>query len=181
MLLSYTGKEPCAGCKRPGSEAARIGKNELCEDCKKLLLIGKMSQKLNDTVKYKLIGVEWYYFWRNDLNDCIYKFLDEINNADAECEGGMIRIFRCGTTASNFYKVPTVLAKPLEEMMRGISQIGQKIYSIEKELEEKKQDELREEKNKIFNEGIKYGRNLLFQLNRGEITAEEINKEIKKY
>ncbi|MDO4801928.1 MAG: hypothetical protein Q4A15_07150, partial [Prevotellaceae bacterium] len=68
-----------------------------------------------------------------------------------------------------------------EEMIRRISQIGQEIYSIEEELEKKKQDELREEKNKIFNEGVEYGRNLLFQLNRGEITAEDINKEIKMF
>jgi len=41
--------------------------------------------------------------------------------------------------------------------------------------------QLAEQKNDIYNEGVQYGRNLLFQLNNGEITADELNKRIKKY
>ena len=37
------------------------------------------------------------------------------------------------------------------------------------------------ERDRIFNDGVKYGRNLLSQLNRGEITANDFNSDIVKY
>lgn len=38
---TYTGKEKCLGCGRPGSEKERYSAKELCEDCKEALNIGQ--------------------------------------------------------------------------------------------------------------------------------------------
>lgn len=37
----YTGPKPCPGCFRPGSEQSRSAVDELCQDCKKLIELGK--------------------------------------------------------------------------------------------------------------------------------------------
>lgn len=55
---------------------------------------------------------------------------------------------------------------------------------LDKELDEEKNQlykELATEKNKIYNDGVRYGRNLLVQLNNGEITPNEILKDVKPF
>lgn len=40
---------------------------------------------------------------------------------------------------------------------------------------------MKKQKNEIYNEGVAHGRNILNQLNSGEITAKDIDAFIKKY
>ena len=46
---------------------------------------------------------------------------------------------------------------------------------------EELQEELAKQKDKIFNEGVKHGRNLLMQLNNNEITPNQFVAPVKKY
>lgn len=46
---------------------------------------------------------------------------------------------------------------------------------------EELEEELAKEKDVIFNEGVKYGRNLLRQLNNNEITPNQFVETVKKY
>ena len=55
--------------------------------------------------------------------------------------------------------------------------IQQERYDYKKEV----MKEVNAYKNDIYNEGVEKGRNLLFQLNAGEITAEDFNKRIDKF
>lgn len=56
-------------------------------------------------------------------------------------------------------------------------QLEKERRSYEKELEAK----LAEQKNDIYNDGVERGRNLLFQLNNGEISLDDFSKRIKKF
>ena len=49
-----------------------------------------------------------------------------------------------------------------------------------KELAEEK-NQLYKELAKIYNDGVRYGRNLLVQLNNGEIAPNEILKDVKPF
>ena len=51
----------------------------------------------------------------------------------------------------------------------------------ENEYRERLQEEFNEQKNDIYNKGVEHGRNLLFQLNNGEISLDDFSKRIKKY
>ena len=86
----------------------------------------------------------------------------------------------CGTSHDDFVlpKVTFEAAKKLCHAVEGaVGELNRERDNYRKELDE----QLRQQKNDIFNEGVAYGRNLLFQLNNGEITADEINKRINKY
>lgn len=180
-ILRYEGNQPCPGCGTPGTVKARTGKNDLCEDCKRLLQIGKEAKKFEEAVSYSMLHVEWYSFWRRDLDEVMREFLKEISNEQARPDGGNVFLTRSGGGAGDHYKIPTIIAVPLKKMLTSISDIGRQFYEYENGLEKANEEKLNEERNKIFNEGVEYGRNLLFQLNRGELTAADISKEIKKY
>lgn len=180
-FLRYKGKEPCQGCGRTGEEVPRREKNTLCEECSEYLRLGKQNEKIVGAIHYMGIRVQWYKFHRNDLNSILFKFLDNVNNPDAPQAGGWLQTKSTGVTACEFYNVPKVLAEPMVTMLDELDEFGRKLYDYEKKLKEENERTLNKERNRIFNDGVEHGRNLLFQLNRGEITAEDINREIKKY
>lgn len=180
-ILRYEGDQPCPGCGTPGTIKARTGKNDLCEDCKRLLQIGKEAKKFEEAVSYSIFHVTRYAFWRNDLDEAVFEFLKEISNESASPRGPSFHLFRDGVISPRTYRIPTLIAEPLEKFLNCIADIGRQFYRYEDKLAEENEEILNEERNKIFNEGVEYGRNLLFQLNRGELTAADISKEIKKY
>lgn len=48
-------------------------------------------------------------------------------------------------------------------------------------IPEQVEEQINKERNKIYNEGVAYGRNLLAQLNRGEIGLSEFDAIVDKY
>ena len=55
---------------------------------------------------------------------------------------------------------------------------------LEKEKDNNRKElqaELAQQKNDIYNEGVRRGRDLLFQLNSGEITPADFTKNIKRF
>lgn len=52
---------------------------------------------------------------------------------------------------------------------------------MEQEIRSKVHQAVVGEKNKIYNEGVDHGRNLLIQLNEGDITMKTFSQEIKKW
>lgn len=45
----YQGKEVCQGCSKPGSEAQRYSKDELCKECKESIKLGRAKEvELNE-------------------------------------------------------------------------------------------------------------------------------------
>lgn len=63
-MKKYRGAEGCAGCGTPASQRGRDSKNDICDDCKELLKIGKhvritcgVSGKSKDTA---MIGLSAY-------------------------------------------------------------------------------------------------------------------------
>ena len=178
----YEGSAPCHGCGRPGTIISRLSKDSLCEDCKKALQIGKASEKYRDTIKLTRLIVTWYSFGRREFDDLVSEFLKAISNEDgANVPTGMLRVHGDAVTSSNVYFVPRIFAEPLKRFLDGFSDFGRKMCRIEEQLEKKKQEELNDERNKIFNDGVAYGRKLLFQLNNNEISLKDFEAEVKKY
>ena len=53
--------------------------------------------------------------------------------------------------------------------------------TFERETLNKCQEELNAQKDEIFNQGVSYGRNLLLQLNNGEISLKQFEQRVYKF
>ena len=178
----YEGKEPCAGCGRTGIERARISKNQLCPECMRLLAKARLHEA--EHKEYSRVFLTWYSFYNHKLNGLVNNFLDKISTPEASSVEHSKRIrlghvARC--TSSNMNFVPTFVAEALEELMRGIQEEGILIARREDDLLRKAEAEAAANKQKYYEEGVRYGRQMLAQLNRGEITLQDFNAIPNKY
>ena len=96
----------------------------------------------------------------------------------------VVPLFACaelaGTTSDDFV-IPKETLEIARELCKKLSETCNKLEYKKEHYKEELQKELNVQKDEIFNDGVKYGRNLLFQLNKGEITLDDFNKDIKKY
>lgn len=195
MAKLYEGSYPCPGCGRTGEETPRVSKNSLCYDCAMELSIGRAIVKERNLNRnhYNMddlrIGqMTWYTISISSVESALYELLNTFSQFDqnrvnmkegitASQLAGRIE----GITAHKSFILPDITfnaAKKLCETLKNVCwELKRDRDNYKKELNAK----LNEERNQIYNEGVAHGRNLLFQLNNGEITAAEINKEIKKY
>lgn len=191
----YEGSAPCPGCGRTGKEVPRYGKDCLCYDCSKALSIGRaiVKERNLDRNHYFMddlrIGqLKWYTISIRSVESALDDLLRTFSQFDqnrVSMKGGISesqlagRIDGC--TAHESFVLPDITfnaAKKLCEVLKDVCyELNEARDNYQKELD----DQLRQQKNDIFNEGVAHGRNLLFQLNNGEITADEINKRINKY
>ena len=81
----------------------------------------------------------------------------------------------CGTWYDTFV-VPTEALEPLKELCHALQD---KMWEVKLKEDNMRRDLMKEldmEREEIYNEGVKRGRNLLAQLNSGEITVRELNE-----
>jgi hypothetical protein len=191
----YEGKDPCPGCGRTGEEVARERRDGLCYDCQQELAIGHSIAKERNLSRnfYKmsdlLIGqMTWYTIPINDIHYALRNLLMTFSQFDrryATLKGTHSDYQLAGrteaTTARDTFVLPDVTfeaAKILcEKLKDACYQLRRERDSYQEEINEK----LREEKNRIYNEGVAYGRNLLSQLNRGEIGVNDFEAFVEKY
>ena len=194
MANIYKGNTPCPGCGRTGTEVPRITKDSLCEDCKTILHLGRDFCKERELERsyYRMDDLmtgymTWYQIIDSKIDQCLRNLLYTFSQFDRRYVVGsylqstmLAGSAGCGTSADEFV-LPTVTFNAARELCQAIEKAVHKLNrdrdNYQKELDAK----LNKERNRIYNEGVKHGRNLLFQLNNGEITADEINKEINKY
>jgi len=180
----YKGKECCQGCGKDGTQKPRYSKDKLCEDCKKIMELGKAvtSESLVEYVRVRdwYNGLSSWGFDDNTLNKFATAVLERINNPNAPTKGELT--LRANTGHSTvFYTVPKAFAEPFIEFVKILNEVVRDIKKQKEDISIQAKNAVRNEKNEIFNLGVEAGRDLLMQLNRGDITIDHFNKTVIKY
>jgi hypothetical protein len=105
--------------------------------------------------------------------------MESLDNPSAETSSH-IDFTRTQPFGSRHYKIPTKVAEPLNMFLDGLNKRIKEIKEIRINAEEFARQAVSLEKDKIFNEGVSKGRDLLFSLNRGDITVEDFNKKLTR-
>jgi hypothetical protein len=180
----YTGKEICQGCKKTGQEERRFYKNDLCEPCKNVLRKGN-SIEFENNIEYIQVK-DWYNgfnsieFRDKSLDTLANRFFESLNNRYAKTLG-FENTKRSQPHGYVFYNIPKDIFEHLNNFLNELNINISEIKKMKEDSEEYARNAVREEKNKIYNEGVEKGRELLFSLNNGSITMEDFNKRINKF
>jgi len=178
----YEGDKPCPGCGKPGTEIARVSKDALCPTCRRLLDKAKVCEL--EPREYSRVIVKWYSFYHSPLNMAVGDFLNKISLKEAKnipIVGNFHLGKGCAVTASDCYYIPRFVALALDDLIKALQEEGKQLRTATDELPKKAAEEVRKEKQRYFEEGVKYGRQLLTQLNRGEISLKDFDAIPKRY
>lgn len=190
----YKGTAPCPGCGRTGEEKTRSSKESLCNDCMDTLKIGRaIVKERNLDRKYFLMDdltlgyMVWYQIRDKDIDKSLRELLRTFSQFDCRYAEGYrqqnyMLAGRAGSgTSSDCFVLPTVTFEAAKKLCHAIEdavgELNRERDNYKDELEKK----LNEERNRIYNDGVAHGRNLLMQLNSGEISVNDFEKPVKKY
>lgn len=177
--MVYEGKEKCQGCGKPGTESIRRSKDKLCDECSKYLQLGKV-REVESGIKYA--GVfQHFNAASRELNNALQAFLAAVHNPHSNVTQGYHCILKEWGDNGLRYIVDSRIVEPLQALMEVLRKRDYELRMQLEELPGQAEKAANAERNKIFNEGVKYGRNLLSQLNSGEISVNEFEKERSKY
>ena len=180
----YTGKEICQGCKKTGREEKRFHKNDLCEPCKSVLKKGN-SIEFENNIEYTQVK-DWYNgfnsidFEDNSLDTLANRFFESLNNKYTK-PLSYESTKRSQPHGSVSYNIPKDIFEHLNNFLNQLNIKISEINKIKEDSKEYARNAVREEKNKIYNEGVEKGRELLFSLNNGSITMEDFDKRISRF
>ena len=189
----YKGKLPCIGCGKSGEEAPRKSKDCLCENCENSLKIGRaiirernLESKNYCLDEFKIGRIKWYTYIENVENTLInllntfsqYKDKNHIWGFGEQLYSNKL-VSNLG--ASHEVILPTETFDAAKELCKALKEVNDDLEKKRQTYKTVLDKELAEEKNKIYNDGVRYGRNLLVQLNNGEITPNEILKDVKPF
>jgi len=177
----YKGKEICQGCEITGTENPRLKKEGLCESCKQFLETGKAS-KIYTEIKYTNVFLHYHAYYTQHVSDFAHSLLDVLQNPTAKYAGGYNDLAeRYNGCNGKRYIIDEKLLLPLRQFFKELDsneiEFKNKIENLPKIVGEA----IKDEKNKIFNEGVEKGRELLFSLNNGDLTMDDFSKKITKY
>lgn len=181
----YKGKEDCQGCKKPATEAPRRNKTDLCFICEKRLNIGTQLEPTVIPGNYSRVFATWYQlqFYNSkhhgeEIDKGFRDLLKALNLKNLEYQG-LINLtpHGTGTTASDTYIIRTEQANAIKAICDAMEKQQWDLREQMEQLEILKEEVVTNERTKIYNEGIEYGRNLLLQLNEGKITLDHFSKE----
>ena len=193
-MKKYEGKEPCPGCGRTGEQVARDSRNGLCYDCQKKLRLGESLVKERGMERnyYKMddlvaANMTWYVVSIREIDRALrrlFSTLSQFNLDQAIWLSGIDSYLghqADAVTAHDTFIMPRVTFEAAQELCDAIKEVSQKLRKEECEYRKRLEKEVAEMKNDIYNDGVEHGRNLLFQLNNGEISLEDFSKRIKKF
>lgn len=185
-LLNYNGKEPCAGCGLSGEKRSRTSSKDLCPVCKDFLLLGK-SRDWEQKIKYIRVRDWWSGYNSIDFDDNLLDklgndLLAALDNKFAEVKSAT-EFPRTQYLGSAFYNIPEGVVEPLRNFLDGLNKKISEIRKTKDEAESFAKSAVTKmvskERTKIYNEGIARGKQLLVQLNKGEVTLGEFDNEIE--
>lgn len=179
----YQGKEVCQGCSRPGTEAQRYSKDELCRECTESIKLGRakeveISEEYSEVTSWagSLPSLD---FHDNTLSRLLSGLLKGLHNPYAKATSSLSHPFNpLNIHGSDRHRIPTRVVEPMKEFFDKIKTVIKEIREEKESLPKMAQEAVQEEKDRIYNEGIERGRNLLFQLNQGEITETDFAKKL---
>jgi len=200
----YKGKITCIGCGKTGEEAPRKSKDCLCDDCENSLKIGRaiVKERNLESKSYCLDEFKIGSFkWNTYTDDIENALINLLNSFSQFKETNKIWGFRESLYYNKLlssYGASHEVILPVETF-EAAKRLCETLKKANDELKEKRQTykeevfkeliaekhklykEIADEKNKIYNDGVHYGRNLLVQLNNGEIAPNEILKDVKPF
>lgn len=190
MSRIYEGSEPCPGCGTPGTRKPRIAKNQLCEDCAKALEIGKaiVKERNLDRNWYRLddittAHITWYAVPIKEIEVALKALLETFSQFDSRYASYNNKYFGRmePLTGHHDFVLPAVTYEAAKALTEKIIDFCWQLRREKEDMKKELEAELNTERNRIYNEGIAYGRNLLAQLNLGEITLSDFEATVKKY
>lgn len=183
--MRYEGKEPCQGCGKPGSEMSRAKKDSLCSICRKMLERGKAVTNMEEIDEsYIQIFQHHHAFHGDETNRLCHEILSIFHNGNiqnAPYWDHNRTLKEAWGSNGKHYTIPKKLFEPLKTFFANLEKTFDQIGEKEKAIPENARKAVAKEKNKIFNEGVQKGRDLLVALNAGKITLAEFEKDIQKY
>ena len=189
----YKGKQKCAGCGRTGEEYPRYDKDGLCLDCVEKIQLGRsFAEQLNrehSAIRIpELSNVHMTWYEIPFVQEKLRKFLESISVFPYEfasrygkppSDDFLLGTPGCGTSYDTFV-VPTDSVEPLKEFCRAIKDKMNEIREKEDNMRSALEKEMDSERDRIYNDGVERGRDLLRQLNDGEIRINDF-KARQKY
>lgn len=191
----YKGKEKCAGCGKTGEERWRLSKDSLCYDCQNTFSIGRalVKEKNLDRKNYNMdelmtVFMTWYVVPVPEIDAALRELLRTFSQFDTSHSGGISALQTkflagqagCGTSHDNFC-LPVCTFEAAKKLCKTIEEAAYRLKYETNHYKEKLEEEFAKQKDEIFNEGVKHGRNLLIQLNNNEITPDQFVAPVKKY
>lgn len=190
----YKGAAPCPGCGRTGEEVARSSKDSLCNDCMNTLKIGRVIVKeRNLDRKYFLMDdltkgfMTWYLIRDYDIDGSLRELLRTFSQFDSRYAVGFCRqetmlAGQAGSgTSCDCFVLPKVTFEAAKKLCHAIKDAADELNRERDNYKDELDKKLNEERNRIYNDGVAHGRNLLMQLNRGEISVNDFEKPVKKF
>ena len=119
--------------------------------------------------KYANVFVHYHHFYDEECNKAIHKMMEQMENPDATvCQWANLSRIPDGNNGRR-YKIPMQFFKALDEFLCTFAKAWGELKTQRDNIPKEAAEAVRQERNRIYNEGVAYGRNLLTQLNRGEI------------
>ena len=181
MKGQYKGKEICQGCGLSGNDKPREDKNRLCRTCQDFLYKGK---SIEFELKTEYIRVvDWHNGYADfnfdtdiSLDKLANIILEALNNEKAKVvsEVAFPRRQHAGQT---YYKIPLKIVEPLKDFFQFTNEYIKNLKKSYSELGKQAKEKVSEEKDRIYNEGIERGRQILVQLNDGAISMNDFNSK----
>lgn len=179
----YQGKEICQGCSKSGAEAPRYSKDELCQSCKESIRLGRakeieMKEEYTDVSSWST-SLTSLDFGDRILPNLLSGLLDGLHNPYAQSTQKLHQPFNPHNSyGSNWHTIPTRVVEPMKEFFEKIQAVIKDIKQEKDNIPQVAREAVQDEKDRIYNEGVEVGRNLLFQLNQGEITETDFAKKL---
>lgn len=188
----YEGPAPCPGCGRTGEQVARKAKDALCHDCEEQLRIGRAIAQERQLERnfYRLedlmtAQMTWYTIPIREIEMKVCNILRTFSAFDVRHAGytsnqQLVGRFDAVTARHNIV-LPVVTYEAAKDLCEALKDACWDLKEQRKNYQKELDAQLAEQKNEIFNQGVARGRNLLLQLNRGEITIQEFEATQKRY
>jgi hypothetical protein len=189
----YKGPLICQGCKRPGSEKSRWSKDQLCDECQEHLILGRELKKDFREKDYISLSVGWYclevagdgFAGGRDLYgkgvDKAFRLVCKALHREGVKYHETIYIAPEATTSSNRYIIRREYAEPLKMLAEILRKQQYELRTEFNQVEVLAGNAVKKLKNKIYNEGVAKGKQLLIGLNNGTLSLSDFDKEIEKY
>lgn len=186
-MAYYKGKAPCAGCNRTGFEKPRPNPDKLCNDCQSIFDFGSSIYK-EQKDEYVRVNAQWYKleFWNGDnggkdLDKSLRELCKALDTKGLFGFGFLDLTEGSATTASSHWVIRKLYAEKIKGIVDALT-VQQAIYRTGlQKLEEDRINVVKNERNKIFQQGVDQGKSLLIALNKGEISLNDFDQPQKLY
>lgn len=190
----YEGPAPCPGCGRTGEQVARKAKDALCYDCEEQLRIGRAIARERQLERnfYRLedlmtAQMTWYTIPIREIEMKVCNLLRTFSAFDMRHAGYTSKSNRQlagrvdAVTARYNIVLPAVTYEAAKDLCEALKDACWDLKEQRRNYQKELDEQLDEQKNEIFNQGVARGRNLLLQLNRGEITIQQFEATQKRF